>query len=187
MSRVSLASPYLAEHHASKAQRMAPPKDLLGWFLREFRAEMPDEIHSSGVWRDWKGLADTSDRKAVGGSLLGTPRYEDAFRRFLEDGPDCVEYAEYEGHQDTVPHYRFPVRAALASLGGRGKATDPFPFMARTLHRIALMDGDWDGACRTMGIPLPVRGFYIETALSRLWARHQVEPPNRPLREVDAA
>jgi hypothetical protein len=44
------------------------------------------------------------------------------------------------------------------------------------------MDGDWDAACRSMGICEPVRRFYIEEALRRLWGRFETEPPARTIR-----
>lgn len=180
--------PYRFEHERSKAKRMAPPKDLLGWFVRGFRDEVPDAIHSRGVWRDYKPLSDDSDRQPVGGSLLGSPRHDDTFRRFIEDPAlYALEVAEYDGHKDTVAHYKFPMRAAIAALNGRGKDTDPYPFMARTLYRTAAMDGDWDAACRSMGITEPVRRVYIETALHRLWERYETEPPSRLLRIASAA
>lgn len=166
---------------------MAPPKDLLGWFVREFRAEVPDAQHTGGVWRDRKRRGDPDGYQPVGGSVLGSPRDAVPFQVFIEDDAFAVEVAEYEGHKDTTVHYAYPLRAAIASLAGRGKATDPYPFMARTLYRTALMDGDWDEACRSMGIIEPVRRLYIEAALSRLWGRYLIEPPARSVRTSTAA
>lgn len=163
---------------------MAPPKDLLGWFVGEFRAEMPDQLHGPGVWREH---VTTDHRHSGGGSLLGAPRYADAFRRFIEDGPFALETAEYEGQRDLNRHYAFPVRAAIAMLAGRGRARDPYPFMARALYRTALLDGDWNAACASMGITEPVRRVYIEAALGRLWERYNIEPPARALRDEPAA
>ena len=137
-----------------------------------------EDIHWAGVWRDYttdKGPGDPGP--GGGGSLLGAPRYADEFRRYLEDSPFATEIAEYEGQRDRVPHYKFPLRAALAELAGRGKATDEYPFMARVLYRTALRDGDWDGACASFGILAPIRRVYIEAALYRLWCRYSVEPP----------
>jgi len=75
----------------------------------------------------------------------------------------------------------------LATLAGRGKDTDDYPFMARTLYRTALRDGDWDGACASMGICEPVRRVYIEEALRRLWSKYSIEPPARTVRTSEAA
>ena len=180
---------YIGPHRASLARKAQPPKNLLAWFLEAYRAEMPSEMHthSEDVWRDWVS-GDEADNgiKAVGGSVLGTPRYQDAFRRFIEDSPFTTEVAEYEGHKDTASHYAFPLRAALARLSGRGPDTAPYPFMARALYRTALRDGDYDGACATLGICEPVRQVYIEEALRRLWTKYEVEPPARTVRESAA-
>ncbi len=174
--RLSKETPYHAEHSRSVIRKASAPKNLLAWFLDGFRAEMPDQVHTSGVWREWV----TDDGRHVGGgSLLGSPRLADPFRRLIEDDPFGLEVAEYEGHKDPYAHYRTPMRAALASLAGRGRDTDPLPFMARTLYRTVLRDGDWDGACASMGITLPVRQVYIEEALRRLWGRYETEPNAR--------
>lgn len=180
--------PYHAEHAGSVARKAQPPKNLLGWFLAEFRAEIPGRIHAADVWRDQVSPDEAkAGIQAVGGSLLGSPRTSDAFRRYIEGSPFITEVAEYEGHKDPVTHYAFPLRAALATLAGRGRDTDEYPFMARALYRTALRDGDWDGACASMGIPQPVRKVYIEEALRRLWHRYSIEPPARAVRTSEAA
>ena len=184
-------APYQSDHAGSIARKAAPPKNLLAWFLEAFRSETPTEIEGHGAF---VGQPDKPGRETLwakvtrpadlsGGSLLGSPAFVDDFRRFIEDGPRQVERAEYEGHQDRGVHYRYPLRAALAELGGRGKPTDDFPFMARVLYRTAVRDGDWDGACESMGIyPVAVRKVYIEEALRRLWRHYEVEPPARTIR-----
>lgn len=171
-------APYSAEAAASKARKMARPKDLLRWFLEGYRAELPDRLHTRGVWRDRVSSSEAENGiGAVGGSLLGTPRTADPFRAYIDDSPFALETAEYEGHKDIRSHYRTPMRAALARLSGRGADTDPYPFMARVLFRTALRDGDWDSACASLGIIEPVRKPYIEAALHRLFDRYHEEPP----------
>jgi hypothetical protein len=174
---------YRDDNDRSLRAKMARPKDLLAWFLAGFREEMPDDIHSREVWRDY---VPDQHLSSGGGSLLGTPRYSDDFRRFLEDSPFATEASEYEGHKSLGNHYRTPMRAALARLAGRGPATQPYPFMAIVLYRTALRDGDWDGACASLGIIEPVRRPYIEAALHRLYDRFREEPPVYTVRE-DAA
>jgi hypothetical protein len=56
--------------------------------------------------------------------------------------------------------------------------------MARVLFRTALRDGDWDGACASLGIIEPVRRIYIETALHRLYDRFYEEPPVYSVRDA---
>lgn len=180
VARERLERPYSPENRASIRRKAIKPKDLLGWFLVGFRAEIPERLHASGVWRDY--VRQDEDRRGEGGSLLGTPRTADAFRAYLEDDPeDATEMARLTDAGVTVVDaaYRMPMRAAMQRLAGRGKATDPYPFMARALFRTASMDGDWDAACQSMGIVQPVRWPYILCALERLWDRYLDEPPAR--------
>jgi hypothetical protein len=180
-ARDRLIRPYAPENAASLRRKASKPRDLLGWFIVGFRAELPEQLHASGVWRDYVG--DDEDRIGGGGSLLGTPRTADAFRAYLEGDPLLeLEMARLTEAGVTVAEeaYRFPMRAALARLSGRGRPEDPFPFMARTLFRTACMDGDWDAACRSMGVnPQPVRWVFVVTALDRLYDRYLDEPPAR--------
>ena len=173
-----MRAPYRLDHERSVRQKMAPPKDLLAWFLREFREEVPTALHTGGVWRD---QVSSGERErgidAVGGSHLGTPRTAEPFRRFLEESAQITEIAEYEGHKDLDKTYSFPIRAALQELAGRGRDTDPFPFMARCLYVTALRDGDWDGALASLGVnPPAVRQAYIDAALRRLWTKYRPGP-----------
>lgn len=185
---------YEAEHRASLSRNAQPPKNLLAWFLEAFRAEMPDRLNGHGTFvgrPDSPGHETLWAKKSkpselVGGSLLGSPNDVSGFRRFIEDSPFSTEVAEYEGSKDRNGHYAFPLRAALARLAGRGRETDVYPFMARALYRTALRDGDYDGACASLGITEPVRQVYIEEALRRLWSKYAVEPPTRTLRESAA-
>ena len=180
-------TPYDVEYRGSLSRKAQPPKNLLAWFLEAFRAEMPEKIHASDVWRDRVSEDEAkSGIQAVGGSLLGTPRTNDTFRRYIEDSPFTTEVAEYEGHKDVNGHYAFPLRAALACLAGRGPDAAPYPFMARALYRTALRDGDYDGACGSLGICEPVREVYITEALRRLWAKYEIEPMGGSMR-TDAA
>lgn len=190
--------PYEPEHRESLVRKQQPPKNLLAWFLEQFRAELPEKIHASDVWRDRVNEDEARNGiQAVGGSLLGTPRTHDTFRRYIEDSPFATEVAEYEGHKDRDGHYAFPLRAALARLSGRGPDHASYPFLARMLYRVALMDGDYDSAlaqsmkcgcqreeCNAVipGVPQPLRQFAVEQALRLLWTKYEIEPPARTLR-----
>jgi hypothetical protein len=189
-ARDLLARPYAIENDASLRRRMAKPKDLLGWFVAGFRAEIPEQLHTAGVWRDEKRRSDPKDYAPTGGSLIGTPRVADPFRAYLEADPlDETELARLTTDGITIADqaYRFPIRAALASLAGHGPDTAPYPFMARALFRTACMDGDWNAACRSLDMIEPIRWFYISCALERLWDRYRDEPPVRTLREAAIA
>jgi hypothetical protein len=196
VARARLARPHAGEHAASIRRRATKPRDLLGWFLSGFRAEIPEQIHASGVFvgtpaRRGESLASldprtgavlSTARDLVGGSLIGTPRTADPFRAYLEGDPrDETELARLTEAGTTMAEtaFRFPMRAALAALAGRGADTDPYPFMARMLFRTASMDGDWSAAGRSMGIIEPVRWPYLVGALERLWDRYDDEPPAR--------
>ena len=172
------AAPYAHEAERRKARLMAPPKDLLGWFIEGYRAEMPEKIHSAGVWRDRAtGGEQAVGIQAVGGSLLGAPRTSEPFRRLIEDSPFTTDVAEYEGHKDTANHYTFPMRAAIARLAGRERETDQHGFMAQCLRRTAALDGDWDRALSSLGVnPAAVRRIYLELALRKLYERFEPEP-----------
>lgn len=160
---------------------------LLAWYLAGFRAEVPDRLHQRDVWRDRAKRGDADGYAPVGGSLLGSPRDAEPFRAFIEDDPYALEIAEYDGQRNRTAHYARPMRAAIARLAGRGPDMEPYPFMARALYRTALRDGDWDGACASMGIIEPVRRPYIEAALHRLYLRYEEEPTARPSREESSA
>lgn len=188
--------PYVNDHARSKRQKMARPKDLVQWFLVGFREEMPDDIHSHQVWRDY---VPDQHLSSGGGSLLGTPRWSDPFRRFIEDDPFGVEASEYEGHKSLGNHYRTPMRAALARLAGRG-TTEPSYFLSRLLWATACNDGDWNAAAshlvaykRVAGAVVvdedaskAMRRTVIEAALHRLYDRYHEEPPVYTVRESAA-
>ena len=176
----------------------AKPRDLLAWFLDGYRAEVPTDIHSSTVFvgRPGDGLASFDPQTGAvigkaadlaGGSHLGSPGYDASFRRYIEDSPFCTEVPEYEGHRQRDAAYKFPMRAALARLAGRGSGHETYPFMARFLYRVACRDGDWLGAAASMDIVEPVAFVYLQESLRRLFSKYEVEPPARPIREPEVA
>lgn len=196
--RQELLSPYADPHARSMARRAEKPRNLLLWFLEGFRAEMPEDMHGIGVWRDWVRLDE--ERAAEGGSLLGSPTLADQFRRFIEGSAFATEPAEFEGHEasEDDEHYVFPMRAAVVKLARQD------PFMARLLASVAFRDGDWVGASEALGIVAwktgpediavideqatqSLRRVYFDEALHRLWRRFEVQPPPRVIREVTAA
>lgn len=189
--RDSLVSPFHAANQASIERKLHKPKDLLGWFVGGMHSEVPERIHSRGLWHDGRQRTDPEEYEPVGGSALGTLAANGQFRALTEGDPFLeTELAMLTdggvGVGETA--YRFPMRAALKRLAGRGAQTHPYPFMARTLYRVSTHDGDWDAACRSMGInPEPVRWPYIVAALERLWLAYDDEPPGRRVRVVKEA
>lgn len=172
------ALPYAAEAQSRKARLMAPPKDLMRWFLEAYREEMPDRMHAAGVWRDTVNSGERQNRiDPVGGSLIGTPQADGRFRILTEGSAFSTEIAEYEGHKDLHAHYAFPLRAAIARLAGREPTTGRYGFMAHALLTTARLDGDWDRALSSLGVnPEAVRRVYIEVALRTLFERYEPEP-----------
>ena len=174
-ARLTLEQPHLDEHRrsvsvvASKAAPRGLPA-LLAWFLREWAAEVPSRIHKGDVWRDYVRLDE--DRKAEGGSRLGSPQYAEAFRRYIEGSP-------FETDMDG--RYARPIHAAIARICGRQGHEGPtsklaqYPFMARFLFRLATT-GDLVQAGTSMGIPVQVLSVYAEQALYRLWRGYAVGP-----------
>lgn len=135
------------------------PHDLLGWFLRGFRAEMPEVINAHKT--DRTGLA-------IAGGFLA----------YLED--DTVEEARLtdEGTPHIEESYRYPMRTALRALAGD---SPEYRYMAHLLYVTACRDGDWDAACESKGIPQPMRRHYIGLALAKLHERYAVLPPAQVL------
>lgn len=186
MRRYDRERPYALENRDSLARKAQPPKDLLAWFVTEFRAEIPARLHGRGVWAAAEPRGDEEvPLGEQGGSLLGSPKTSDGFRAYLEGHPTETELARWtdDGTTTGTKAYRMPIRAALHRLSGRGRDTDEYPFMGRVLYRTAMRDGDWDSACASFGIPEPVRRVYVYEALRRLWSKYDPEPPARLLPE----
>lgn len=184
-------APYSQDNARSKRAKMARPKDLLAWALDLYRADMAVKMHTRGVWTDRLSPSEKRDGvQAVGGSLLGSPQEPDSIRAIVEGDYFRTVIPEYEGHKETGTAYATPLLAALARVAGRGHKDEPYPFMARALWRTFCRDGDWDGACASLGIIEPVRRPYIEAALHRLYERFHEEPPTYAVRtegQEDAA
>ncbi len=155
-----------------------PPRglrELLRWFLDAWAAEIPDRLHSAGVWRDW-------GPDSVGGSLLGSPRTHDAFRAYIEASPHQLDYDPRIDTDERGAVYVRPVHAALARMVGRrsagplGPSLGVRPFMARYLFALACAGGDWTAISARFGIPPQVAPIYTEAALWRFWSEYREEP-----------
>ena len=164
---------HAAEHEASLRRAMdsgRPPRGLVHlvrWYALGWDAEMPDELHGSGVWIGRQQVNPDGTprwpRELTGGSALGSPNFADGFRRLLENSP-------YETDPDG--YYLRPMRAAIARLAGRSDGTNS-SFMARYLFAVACADFDWAGVSSRIGIPPQVAPIYTQTALERLWVRYR--------------
>ena len=194
MSRRRLDRPFTAEHARSVERRMdqRKPRNLaeyLAWFREGFLGDIPSQLHVAGVWREW--VPADGGGTPGGGSLLGTPRTAEAFRRYIEGHPKETVVPEYESHK--APHdevYARPMQAALHELAGwRGFLGDhrKLPtrsFMARFLFAVALCDFDWKAVSLRWGMAPPqVAEVFTEAALYSLWAVYRDGPPVRVLSE----
>jgi len=174
-------SPYLAEHVASIERsadhRFRQPRGLIAllrWYETECMAAVPEALHKRELWHEYVKVTDDagSYAKQGGGSKLGTPAYNDAFRQLLE-APRSV---------DDDGHFHNPVAAALASMEGQ-----PFSdgsLMASYLRAVACAGFTFSGVADRLGIPAWVSATYTEAALERLWRVYREEPKARVIREV---
>ena len=180
-------SPYLGEHLGTIAGRMngVRPRGLvalLRWYEAECWASIPDALHKRELWHEYVKVTDEAGSYARqgGGSVLGTPAYNDAFRQLLE-APRSV---------DDDGHYRNPMAAALRDMEGRpflgreGEVESDGTFMARYLRGIALAGFTYSGVASRMGIVPQISATYTEAALERLWRVYRAEPKARVIREV---
>lgn len=156
-ARQALERPYQGAHERSVKTAMSrgeQPKGLAAlvrWFRERCDEELPVAIHRGGVWRDF-------GPDAVGASALGAPADTDAFRRFVYGA---------DSELDEDGYYRKPLRAALARMSRR------WPFMARHLYRLALLDGDWRRHAEGIAWQYEEVEVYMTEALYRLWREYQ--------------
>jgi hypothetical protein len=183
--RDELLRPYARDHAESIARvadRGKEPRSLgeyLVWFERLWWAEMPDELHAAGVWRDRVSGREAQDGiTAVGGSLLGSPNLADPFRRLMENSPFETEEAEYEGKRSLDRHYVRPMHAAIAAMGTR------WPLAARWMASLAACAFDWQGLATRRGWTHEEAELYLEKCCHILWSRFAEAPENHGYRGV---
>lgn len=149
---------------------------LLAWFRERFTEEMPEDIHGAALWHDY--VSRTEAKQGVqpqGGSLLGTPAWDDGFRRLMENSPKELEVSSFDGSKARAgdEHYARPMRAAIANVSGadenRSKRTE-------YLLRVAASGFDWYGPAIKMGIPSFAAAVYAEDALFVLYRTYSLQP-----------
>lgn len=143
--------------------------ELIGWFRREWAAEMPRRIHVAGVEPD---------------SALGSPKMAPAMTARLaaiavpgmpeKQQADAFKIAVATDHDDRLDAwsdqdaFRTPMMAALAKFGQR------YPFSARFIEACAYFNWDWASVGYRRDWPAEFTEMYLETALNRLhnvWVR----------------
>lgn len=150
--------------------------ELLRWFRERFTEEMPEDIHGAALWHDY--VSRTEAKAGVqpeGGSLLGTPAWDDGFRRLMENSPKELEVSRFDGNsaRDGDEHYARPMRAAIANVSGGEEARRK---RAEYLLRVAASGFDWYQPAVKMGIPSFAAAVYAEDALFVLYRTYSVVP-----------
>lgn len=182
-----MTRPYIGPSESQSAAMAAVPRTtdaLARWFADRFADDVPSRLHAAGPWNGPQQYDRTTgtprwSEALTGGSALGAPRLADAFRRFIEDGAHAVEYAVFDGVNQSTPHYARPMRANLAAFSVH------HPLLARRLFHLGCWgDGDWRGAMWRYGptLALEEAELLYREALRMLWERWCDEPPARVLR-----
>lgn len=171
MSRIDRDSPYRRDYEASVERGMERgrmPKTLGGllrWMAEQWMLELPTALQV--VEEPWHGRQERDKdgnprwpSELVGGSLLGTPKDKDPFRRLMENSPSEV---------DEDGSYRRPMHAAIDRLSRRK------PLMARNLAAVARAGWDWKSVGTRGGWPEEMYADYLTRALVVLWQEYREE------------
>ena len=150
---------------------------LAAWAVDRYRDDLPDALHARGTWTGPQQYRDGHPQwpeALVGGSHLGAPRLDDAFRRYLEDSPYQVGYAEYDNMTQRDPHYVRPFAANLARLRGS------HPLLARRVFFLVACCGGDTGIRFGPSAPEEQAILYRE-GLRLLYDGWRSDPPGRVL------
>ena len=177
-------APYLASNERRRAEGRPPRNlgELLGWFEAAIWAENPSDIHSSDVWRDY-------GEEGQGGSRLGTPRWSDGFRRYIEaarwwDPPDKDEQGKDKKpawlETDPDGYFLRPLQVALVKIARGAGGYPAQPEVARWLVHLAQRRFDWQAAGAAEGWSEAQARFTYEGALRLLWRVYRERSNGRP-------
>lgn len=135
---------------------------LLRWYARQWEDEVPRKMHVPGVWVDY-------GPDAAGGSKLGTPRWCDPFRRYIENRDNETDHDRRVDVWRTGEAYIRPVHAALAAIHADK------PMTAQWLYRLSLHQYSLH---ETPGTPPGDMGrVYARAALELLWLFMESQKP----------
>lgn len=148
--------------------------NLLHWFRERWVEEVPDTIHSSGVWHDKEGA-----------SALGAPQWADEFRRFLLASPHELDgrYDDWAAGADPDAAYLRPLRSAMARMAGRDLDSERGKVVAY-LFRVARNGFDWRSVAMQETRDEWWAAVGTEWAIGKLWRIYRPRPEPRSVREV---
>jgi hypothetical protein len=188
--------PYRESHERSVAVKVdsirLPPSSLSGllhWAANEWAREAPWAVTRSGVWASRPSRDENVPESELGGSLLGSPRDDDEFRRYIEASPWEAHYGLVDGHQvvQDGKAYERPMHAALARLHGPRWA-EPYTAAAHRISALVFVGFDlgalvgrviWthdDCAKRLLPLPPYDAELWWRSALLLWWQRYEDGP-----------
>jgi hypothetical protein len=185
-ARRLVESPYADQAAAASQRSMAREakcpetfEGRLAWLARVWALEpMPEAIHGAGVFfgppdregcpeQAQLGAAESSPSDLVGGSVLGSPRILDAFRRYVEEGRTRI---------DKDGFYIRPLAAAVSRLEKGGRRRPPRPRGATFVWGVLISRGDWHGVGRCRGMDTEEARDYLASVLAVLWEVYASSP-----------
>lgn len=160
---------YQRDHERSVYARMETgrePRTLAGylrWYAEAWRAETPDSLHDPGVWRDY-------GEQGQGGSALGSPRYSDSFRRYLENS----------AHETDEDGYLVrPLHSALARIESGTQRHPGKPLTVEWLWSLARCGFDVQRAADARGRQMEEALVMVTFGLRLLWKVYAESPRGR--------
>lgn len=157
--------PYRADHQRAIQRRMFQPKglhQLMAWFVKAWRDEIPESIHGGGIEPD---------------SELGAPRLTNDFRTYIEGKHGRVTHAFSDGRPEVGETYVTPVLWTLRWL-----ERNRHPLIAAVLRSLGRSGGDYRGLtikCEhgvTMSLPPEYCEAIARDALNLAWEHYREAP-----------
>lgn len=172
--------------------RQAPTQlePLLAWFQREVELDLPEALHSAGIWFDRVSPTERDEARRkkepiplpVGGSLLATPAYDPAFQLRLEGSPNAKDesgdllspFRSAFGRLREERRHTADLLEAIARADFDWRAVVGRPFYGRS--RIPNKDGSFPRVL-VMALPEDVMRAVLESGLGRLWQLNRDRSP----------
>lgn len=173
-----MREPFAGEHAASVARKASSAvepqgfRGLLRWFLAAWADEMPDEIHTGGVWRDRRTHGDPQAYRPVGGSLLGAPQDAPPFAAHMYGSAFRLEHPSSDGRPEVAATYASPLMAAITWLEYKPRHR----LKARLLRALGRAGGDWQTVTLADGLPEEIGQSFTIDALRYVYRAYQEAP-----------